>query len=200
MQVVNLPIDQVKPYWRNPRNNEPAVEAVKQSIQQYGFNSPIVVDKDYVIIVGHTRLRALRELGYTDIPCIVKDLSADKAKAYRIADNKTSEFATWDYDKLVQELRELDNLTSMEIFFPDMDLSGFIGETAGVVNFDAPTQEAIDKKQGDLDARFDTDAEARASAEIEVICPHCAQEFFVQGADILRRMNTTSHKVEQLAT
>ena len=81
MKLTTLKLTDIKPYWRNPRNNEGAVAAVKQSIKDYGFNYPIVVDAEHVIIAGHTRYKALQELGIKDVPCVVKtDLTAQEIK------------------------------------------------------------------------------------------------------------------------
>jgi ParB family chromosome partitioning protein len=107
MKVQTIKLDDIKPYWRNPRKNEKAVEAVKQSIQAYGFNQPIILDTKKIIIAGHTRYKALLEMGWTEAPCVVIDLPVAKAKEYRIADNKTSELAELDMTALIPELREI---------------------------------------------------------------------------------------------
>lgn len=123
MDIVKKNIDTIKPYWRNPRKNgEKAVKAVKDSIKKYGYNQPIVIDKDNVIIAGHTRYKAIRELGYKDVPVVVLDISEDKAKQYRIADNKAAEKSEWDDDLLMFELREIDELEDMQDFFDNGEL------------------------------------------------------------------------------
>ena len=106
-EVVFKSVNSVREYENNPRVNDNSVELVKNSIREFGFNGAILVDKDNVIIAGHTRFRALKELGYTEIPCIVLDLPKDKANALRIADNKTAEISDWDYGKLEKELRSI---------------------------------------------------------------------------------------------
>ena len=104
------------PYANNPRLNDNAVDAVAASIKEFGFKVPIVVDSDNVIINGHTRLKAAHKLGLKQVPCIVADdLTPEQVKAFRLADNKTSEFAEWDMDKLDIELGEI----------PDIDMSAF---------------------------------------------------------------------------
>lgn len=98
----------LKPYPNNPRKNDAAVDAVAKSIAQFGFRQPIVVDRDLVVIVGHTRLEAAKRLGIDEVPVhVAHDMSDDDAKAYRILDNKTSEYAEWDVDLLGTELGEL---------------------------------------------------------------------------------------------
>lgn len=126
MKIEKRNIDLIKPYWRNPRNNDKALEAVKESIRRYGYNQPIVVDTENVIIAGHTRYKALRQLGYKSIAVVVLDIDEDKAKQYRIADNKTAEMSEWDDDLLMFELREIEELEDMEIFFDKGELDALL--------------------------------------------------------------------------
>jgi hypothetical protein len=119
-------IDDVRPYDRNPRLNDSAVDAVAASLAEFGFRQPIVVDEDGVIIVGHTRWKAARKLGLAKVPVhVATDLSAEQVRAYRIADNKTGELAEWDLEILPIELNEL-----REGGF-DMDLLAFDEEELG---------------------------------------------------------------------
>jgi site-specific DNA-methyltransferase (adenine-specific) len=105
MHVELRPIASIRPYDNNPRLNDAAVDAVAASIKEFGFRQPIVVDEDGVIIVGHTRYKAALKLGMTEVPVhVAVGLSPAQAKAYRIADNQTATIATWDDDKLYQEL------------------------------------------------------------------------------------------------
>lgn len=116
--IVQMPIDAVKPYPNNPRINKDAIGKVAESIRAFGFEQPIVVDKDKVIIVGHTRLEAAKRLKLKEVPVIVADhLTDEQARAYRLADNKTNEFSLWDTDLLISEL---DDITDI-----DMGLFGF---------------------------------------------------------------------------
>ena len=111
MLVTTVPIDTVIPYARNPRKNQEAVKAVVASIQEFGFRQPIVVDENNVVVVGHTRLSAARQLGYTEVPVhMAVGLTEQQIKAYRIADNKTNEFAEWDPEMLTLELEETGDL------------------------------------------------------------------------------------------
>lgn len=97
------------PYVNNPRNNENAIDVVAGSIKEFGFKNPIIVDKDNVIIAGHTRLLASRKLGLEEVPVIrAEDLTEQQVKAFRLADNKTSEFAEWDVVLLTEELLGID--------------------------------------------------------------------------------------------
>lgn len=109
MQIEYLPIDELKPYENNPRINDDAVEYVAKSIEEFGFKVPIVVDKNNVIVSGHTRLKASQFLGLTQVPVIrADDLTDDQIKAFRIADNKVSEYSRWDVGKLDIELESID--------------------------------------------------------------------------------------------
>jgi ParB-like chromosome segregation protein Spo0J len=108
MQVKLVPITDIKPYEANPRINDQAVEAVAASLREFGFRQPIVVDENLVIICGHTRWKAARQLGLAKVPVhVAKDLSAEQVRAYRIADNKSGELAEWNMDLLPIELAAL---------------------------------------------------------------------------------------------
>lgn len=102
-------INKVIPYENNPRFNEDAVDKVAASLKEFGFRQPIVVDKDMVIIAGHTRLKAAESLGMKEVPVLIADdMTEEQVKAYRLADNKTAEFASWDFGKLEEELADID--------------------------------------------------------------------------------------------
>ena len=108
MNIEIRSIDSVTPYDKNPRKvPQKAIDAVANSLRLYGFRQPIVVDKDGVIIAGHTRRLGAQQLGMTEIPVHVADLSPEQARAYRLADNQTRELTDWDDDALAQELYEL---------------------------------------------------------------------------------------------
>lgn len=108
MNIEFLDINELKPYKNNPRNNDDAVEAVANSIHAFGFKVPIIIDDNNVIVAGHTRLKASKKLGLEKVPCIrASDLSEEQIKAFRLADNKVGELATWNYDMLKTELEEI---------------------------------------------------------------------------------------------
>lgn len=108
MEVKNFRLDELKPYEKNPRRNDRAVDSVAKSIEQFGFKIPIVVDADNVIIAGHTRYKAAKKLRLEFVPCVIADdLSPEQVKAFRLVDNKTAELATWDFEKLGEELNSL---------------------------------------------------------------------------------------------
>ena len=118
MQIINEAIKAIKPYEKNPRKNDDAVKYVAESIKQFGFKVPIVLDKNNVIVAGHTRYKAAKQLKLKEVPCIIaEDLTEEQIKAFRLADNKVAEAAEWDFDLLEIELDE--------IFDIDMELFGF---------------------------------------------------------------------------
>ena len=109
MNTITRKITEIHPYEKNPRLNNNAVEAVKESIKQCGYISPIIVDENNVVLAGHTRLKAIKELGWKEVEVIRKDnLTEEQKRKYRILDNKTSEYAEWDYELLKGELEGLD--------------------------------------------------------------------------------------------
>lgn len=155
-KITLMALADITPYENNPRNNEEAVEKVANSIKEFGFNQPIVVDKDNVIIVGHTRYLAAHELGLTEAPVIVAgNLSDEQARAYRLADNKTGELAGWDFEKLALELEQIESLDMGEFGFESHDLGGEIGDFFE----NAPASNGNEHKPK------------------TVTCPHCGEEF-----------------------
>lgn len=118
MQIEELKLSDITPYEKNPRKNDEAVKYVAESIKQFGFKVPIVIDKNNVIVCGHTRYKAAKKLKLKKVPCVMADdLTDEQIKAYRLADNKTGEFAEWDLDLLNIELDGLN--------FTDIDMSDF---------------------------------------------------------------------------
>lgn len=118
LQIEYKPLDSIVPYNKNPRINDEAVQYVAESIKEFGFINPILLDAAGVIVAGHTRLKAAKHLGLKEVPCVyLDDLDEEQTKAFRLADNKTAEFAEWDATLLEQELAEILDL--------DMSLFGF---------------------------------------------------------------------------
>lgn len=109
MTIVEKRLDEIKPYENNPRRNDGAVQYVAESIRQFGWKQPIVIDRDGVIVAGHTRYKAAKLLELEKAPCLIADdLTPEQVKAYRLADNKVGEIAGWDFDALEEELDALD--------------------------------------------------------------------------------------------
>jgi ParB-like chromosome segregation protein Spo0J len=108
VDIVDMPIEQIKPYKKNPRKNEKAVPEVVKSLREFGFRQPLVVDSNMVLIVGHTRLLAAKELGLAKVPVhIASTLTPAQVRAYRIADNRSHDRSEWDVTLLNEELGEL---------------------------------------------------------------------------------------------
>jgi site-specific DNA-methyltransferase (adenine-specific) len=130
MQIIEKSITEIKPYENNPRKNDEAVEYVANSIKEFGFKVPIVIDKNGVIVAGHTRYKAAQELGLEKLPCIIADdLTEEQVKAFRLADNKAGELAEWDFDLLGEELDGIFDIDMSELGF-DLDLG--IDQTGGI--------------------------------------------------------------------
>ena len=173
MKVVDMPVSELVPYENNPRNNGAAVEKVMKSIQEFGFQVPIVVDRDNVILAGHTRLLAAKELGLDKVPVIVaKDLDDARAKAFRLADNKVAEFSGWDFEKLEEELAGLsclDVLDMTEFGFEDLEADTELDDDMFVdagnsVSFEGSTS---------------TSTQTEKTGKKTITCPHCGETFEV---------------------
>lgn len=157
LRVVYRSIEELLGYDNNPRNNEDAVAKVAESIRQFGFKVPILIDQNDVIIAGHTRKLAAQELGMIQVPCIcVSDLSSEQVRAFRLADNKVAEFSSWDPDKLADELAAIMDIDMTVFDFPDM---------------------ALDELDvSDEDFLQDTEI-VKDRTPKTIICPHCGKEF-----------------------
>lgn len=152
-EIIQKDITEIIPYDKNPRNNEQAVDKVANSIREFGFKVPIVVDKYNVVVCGHTRLKAAKKLGLAEVPCVyADDLTEQQIKAFRIADNKVSELASWDNITLAQELEEI----------TDLDMSEF-GE------FESSENLGLNNSPQDF--------EDVSPKELKHKCPRCGFEF-----------------------
>ena len=156
MEIIERKVSELIPYANNPRHNDGAVNAVAASIKNFGFRVPIIVDKDGVIVAGHTRLKAAQKLGLKTVPCIVADdLTPEQVKAFRLADNKVGELAGWDFEKLDLELEEL-----------DFDMTPF--------GFDDEVGEA---SANDIDGGGEISTDDFNDGEFECTCPRCGFKF-----------------------
>ena len=125
MDIKYMSVEDLIPYENNPRKNEEAVDLVAASIREFGFKVPIVIDKEKVVVAGHTRLKAAEALGLAEVPVVVADdLTDDQIRAFRLADNKVSEAASWDFFRLDQELETIQNIHMADFGFLEIgDLS-----------------------------------------------------------------------------
>lgn len=196
MEVKKLKLNTVKPYWKNPRRNEETVELLKKSIGKYGFNVPLIIDKNNVIIAGHARYKALMQLGYEEAECVIVDLPPDKAREFRIADNKIAELSFWDSDKLKEELKligdleelvgfkdgEIDELLTDDSLIDDIEI---IPDTGGTV-----ASEGISSAEfagvGVTGTEFaGNDEEGEEDDVIDAICPECGELNRLSKRDLL---------------
>ena len=117
-KIVMKNLTDIKPYERNPRNNSRTVGLVASSITEFGFKNPIIIDKDGVIIAGHTRYAAAKKLGMTEVPCIIaEDLTEQQVRAFRLADNKVAEISVWDTETLIAELGGITDIDMTDFGF-----------------------------------------------------------------------------------
>ena len=181
MQIIEKSIADIRPYENNPRNNEAAIQYVANSIKDFGFKVPIVIDKNGTIITGHTRVLAAKKLGMKTVPCILADdLTPEQVKAFRLADNKVSEMADWNWAKLEKELSGLGDLDwDMSNFGFDMqfdesneDFNSFFEPAPP-----RPAQEAAENTATTENnvGTENGDAEVKKKSAKSFVCPHCGK-------------------------
>lgn len=155
MQIIKKNVNELVPYENNPRHNDDAVEYVANSIEQFGFKVPIIIDKDNVIVAGHTRLKAAKKLGMEYVPCILADdLSEEQVRAFRLADNKVGELAGWDFTKRDKELAKI----------LDIDMSMF----------------SFKEDEFDINELFEkAETQEKEHKKKTITCPHCGETFEV---------------------
>jgi len=211
MKIVKKNVNTIKPYWRNPRKNDGGVDALMESITKFGFTVPITVDKDDIIITGHTRYKAvlklvgtlsdhiktvrkdngkladnLEDINNGMIYVIVRDdLSEDKIKEFRIADNKVGELSHWDMELLKYEIRELENV----IGFAEGEIDHLLRDTT---IFEEYTDEDVKETTERMESYYDDSGEQEL---FELYCPECNHKFFVSGDDI-RSMRSRNYSKE----
>ena len=173
MIIEMRPPSELIPYKNNPRKNEDAIDKVATSISEFGFKQPIVIDKNNVICVGHTRWKAALKMGLKEVPTVkADDLTPAQIKAYRIADNQTATFSDWDFELL--EL-ELDELKELDI---DMEWLEFEGKNNYTPNLNPETvakvitKSEIDKKNDELKDKYQTEKNLKY-----IECPFCNETF-----------------------
>lgn len=176
MEIKMVKLSDIKPYENNPRQNDQAVEPVAESIKQFGFKVPMVLDKDNIIVTGHTRYKAAMKLGLKEVPVIyADDLTEEQVKKFRLVDNKTSEFAGWDFPKLEEELAELDfSDFDFDFHIEDENLTDyFTASPADNPNENTSSEGVYYENNPDIDYGSGTQ-------EVEykkIQCPHCGQWF-----------------------
>lgn len=169
--IQQLNLDLIRPYWRNPRRSDDSVPFLVASIERYGFNVPMLVDKKHTIICGHTRYRAARQMGLKEVPAIVLDISEARARQLRIVDNKTSELAKWNNDALTQELLAMSELEVVKSLFGGPFWDDLLKPLARDLPEPAPQPEAA--PAAEVSDGYD-------GSQFEVVCPYCGKENIVR--------------------
>jgi ParB/RepB/Spo0J family partition protein len=163
MKIENMLIKDIKPYERNPRKNDDAVDFVANSIESFGFRVPIVIDTNNIIVAGHTRYKAAKKLGLKTVPVVVADeLTEEQVTAFRLVDNKTQELSSWDFSKLVEELTAL---------VDDFDMSKF--GFAPIGNEDNGAKAA----EQNLDEGEELNLDDFENEQFSCTCPSCGFKF-----------------------
>lgn len=183
MNIIQMAVSELREYENNPRNNDGAVQAVAESIEQFGFKVPIIIDSSGVIIAGHTRKKAAERLELASVPCIVADdLTPEQIKAFRIADNKTGELAEWDFDLLERELAEL---TAFDV---DMSLFGFDESLFDSFNIDtaleADEEFDVEKEMAEIDEPITREGDIWVFGKHRLMCGDSTEK-----KDVLRLLN-----------
>lgn len=163
MEIIEKKVEDLIPYENNPRKNDSAVQFVANSIKEFGFKVPVVIDKGNTIVCGHTRLKAAQQLGLETVPCVIADdLSEEQIKAFRLADNKTSEFASWDFEKLELEMQEI------EAGLANLNMEDFGFGSSGI-------------NSAEIDDLFDEESQRPKKevtpAVVHCKCPECGTEW-----------------------
>ena len=194
MNIIEIPINQLKPYKKNARFNENAVPKVAESIRQFGFKVPIVVDKNMVVITGHTRLEASKQLGLEKVPCIIADdLTPKQVKAFRLVDNRTSEFASWNYDLLQSELETLDiDLSDFE--FPDLTYEDTLSAEELESILDDDTDPTSEYGKGENDEETDSkDFSHKDVYKVEITCKNQTEQESLYYELVKRGLNVRTY-------
>lgn len=183
-EIKNIPVGEINVF-KGSHNTEAALSAIKESIKQYGIQQPITVDENNTIVTGNGVYKAAVSLGYTEIPCIVlKDLTDDELRQYRIADNLTGAFATWNEKKLKYEISCLQSPQDLQYCF-DEDLTkmvSFMDAVPQVVNPKKP-QKSVQEKEKDFKnelKNIESDMKAKPREYQEYICSSCGKKVIIK--------------------
>ena len=166
MDIKYLKLSELKPYEKNPRKTDKAVDYVANSIKEFGFKVPIVIDRNNVIVAGHVRYRAAKRLKLNEVPVIIADdLTEEQANAFRLIDNKTQELSTWNFAKLIDELDELvDAFNMQQMGFDERKEKSGTGSGAG-------------ESEQNLDEGEELDLEDFEDEQFNCTCPSCGFRF-----------------------
>lgn len=184
MEIKKVKLDDIKPYDKNPRKNDDAVDAVAASIREFGWQQPIVVDREGVIIAGHTRYKAAKKLGVDEVPVVVaENLTEEQVKAYRLADNKTGDYSQWDNVLLLKELEELEKIGEElgEELFTGFEKYDLPETEIGGVEYEAGKEDGVANKLSgdDAEAMYEVTFRSEDAGKIDRI--QAAWEAMVDG-------------------
>lgn len=166
MKVKVVKLSEIFPYYDNPRDNTNAVEPTKESIKRFGYVKPILVDKAGVIIAGHTRYVAAYQLGMEFVPVVYSDMDDEKAKKYRILDNKLAEKSSFDEDQLLEELRNMEVPTDMQAFFFE-DINQMLNFSLDSINQQAEEYGGFQDDYSQVDENFEAPSNEEAGESEE---------------------------------
>lgn len=180
MNVIEKKISEIIPYENNPRNNHEALQYVKASIEAFGFRVPIVIDREGIIVAGHTRYEAALELNYKKIPCIIADdLTPEQIQAFRLVDNKTQELASWNLELLSEELSIIEGINMQEFgFMPSsyQQIEKMFDKDKEAVK----TTDGLDQdEEEDLNFEYPDEDDDFEKVKVKYTCPCCGKEFEV---------------------
>ena len=189
-RVQQVDVQSIKPYWRNPRDNQDALEAMKESIERYGYQELISVDQDGVIVTGHLRFKALKALGHKKIDVIVLDhLTPEQIKEFRLVDNKIAEGSRWDPRRLGEELgRGVDRSTMIKIGFSDFELDDL--ELRPLPEIELPDRDqdqVIINQPGpeqDQDPGDKLKGAGSSDGLVTIYCPECGHAHYVKKSNL----------------
>jgi len=207
-EITMKKVSEVKPYIRNPRKNERTVEQLVKIIPVVGFNQPILIDRNGVIVKGHARFTAALRLGMTEVPCIISQADDEQNKLDRITDNKISELSEWVNDELLHELDslnidiDLDGLGLPKIDFDELEFNpiedkgedgnGEIGESEGRSDdLKKKYEEFLQKQQAQVEKKIEKAEEKIAEPQVakkqyfKVVCEKCGHEMFVRADEVI---------------
>ena len=182
MNTITLNIEDIIPYEHNARFNENTISDLKKSILEYGYNTPITVDENNIVVTGHTRLKALKELGWTEVDVVVLNMPPEKIKEYRIMDNKVQDLSSWNEAKLASELKLMEDTSTLDSFGEGIQNS--VNKTAYGKTIKAVTTEDIQRAEKKLENHFSSISNAKSERLVYMKCGHCHEEFAIDGREL----------------
>ena len=172
IEVVEIPLKEIQPYWRNPRKNDRTIPALIKSIERFGFNVPLVLDSKRVIVTGHARFRALQKMAWELVPCVITPMSQKELREFRVMDNRVQELTDWDEKALQKELTRI---------FDGTDLADFFAGTLDrVLDMDELTGNVIDIDFDSMDLPDLVEPKAPKDDDWVTTCPFCDHELTVE--------------------